>query len=163
VGRRESERRERRVDPPPVVPAVQSIHVLEQLGLAQDQAVQLRAAGRIDGDRGVDRRQFGFDGRDVGEQAVQHFGDGGVAVQLGELREVAEPGAVLDRDRPGIRRHLALDQLEDGRLPGTVLTDQPDPVTRFQAEEGLPQNLVVVEPNMDVLQPDQAHTDGRSP
>ena len=49
------------------------------------------------------------------------------------------------------------DQLEDGRLAGTVLADQAHPVPGFEAEERLTEDLGVVEAHADVVQPDQAH------
>ena len=157
VGVVEAQGGQDRVDAARVVPAVEPVHVLEQLGLAADQPVQFVAVGGFRGDGGVNGGQLGLDGLDLAEQPVQDLGDGRLAIQLGELGEVPHLGSQLHADRAGVRGDLVEDQLQDGGLAGSVLADQAHPVARFQPEERLAEDLGVLEADADVVQPDQAH------
>ena len=91
VGLVEAQGGEDRVDAPRVVPAVESVHVLEQLGLAAGSAGRVRRADGVGGDGRVDGGQFGFDGLDLDEQPVEHFGDRGLAVRARRTARSSPP------------------------------------------------------------------------
>ena len=127
VGVAEPQRGQDCVDAPRVIPSVEAVHILEQLGLAPDQPVQLRSAGSAAMAASMDC-QLGLGGLDLDEQSVQDLRDGCLPVQLGKLGEVPHPGSLFHGDGSGFRGDLVKDQLEDGGLAGTVLADEAHPV-----------------------------------
>ena len=115
MGLTEAQGGQRRVDAARIVPAVQPVHGLEQFGLAADQLIHDFWRG-VGSEGLVDGGELRFNGLDLHKQGIQHFSNGGLAVQLGELREVTDFQSLVHGDCAGVGLNLFQDQLEQRGL-----------------------------------------------
>ena len=111
------------VDAVLIGPAVPLLHPGGERLVSLQQAVQVCLVGFPR--EGVLRlAELTLDRLDVREERPEDFLHRRVAVQLGELREVADTQTVLDIDLPGRRDVAAQDQAKDRRLARSVAPDQ---------------------------------------
>ena len=156
VGFAEAELGEHGVDAVLVVPAVNLVHALQEGGLASEQAVDGPGVG-VGGEGVFDLFQFGVEGVHLGEQGVEDRFDRLVAVEFGELGEVADADIFVHLHLALGGLFLAEDEAQQGGLARAVFADQANAVTFIQAEEGVAKDGFRVVLLGDVVQADQAH------
>ncbi len=83
-------------------------------------------------------------------------------IRLGEadlrlLRQIADLHAPRNRDRPAVRRHLVVDELEQRRLSRPVRTDKPHVFAGIQLQRNIVQDDAPAELLRDILYANQTH------
>lgn len=154
----ETQHRQGGVDLLVVRPSTADLHLLEQLGLAVDEAVHLLLVD-VASERRLDLGQFGLHRPDVPEERLELGGDAAIAVELGELGEVADPSTLGDVHRAGVRRDATQEQLQERGLARPVTAGEAHPVSVGETEEHLAENDFLLVPGGDVVHANPAHRD----
>ncbi len=127
--------------------------------MAVDELVHLLLV-QVTAQCGLDLGQLGLDCVDSTEERFELRLNAAIAVQFGELREVADASALGDVDGPRIRGLSAEKKLQQSGLTCAVAADQTDAIAVGEAEEHLTQHhlLVVSLGNVVQANPAQAST-----